>query len=374
MSKKIIVFSIAVLLLLAGFALFGFNQPSHNQIAGPAYLKSDAEDLKDTIVTPHLDQKIGTGKNILWCSTFQLAWNELCGLGGGPIKLKPPSDTAEIMNKSNVSNNDIDSASYVAKAGFVADGILDDIRRELNDKFHGQESPDLLNSVPDNAILIAYSYLFKNLPFENKFERMKGRLSFEGEPLECFGFSMFSHDYKLISQVRPVDYKNKDDFIIELITKSTDDRLILAKVKPGATLQDTVKAVQKRVADADYSKVAGAEKKMLYVPVMDFDILKKYEELQGRAIQSSNKRLDGMPINAALQSIRFRLDETGAVLKSEAEMQSLSHDEPSPESLEFVFDKPFLIMLQRTDSENPYFALWVGNTELLLPANIKAPN
>ena len=32
-----------------------------------------------------------------------------------------------------------------------------------------------------------------------------------------------------------------------------------------------------------------------------------------------------------------------------------------------VFDKPFLIMLQRKDAEMPYFALWVDNTELLMP-------
>jgi hypothetical protein len=32
-----------------------------------------------------------------------------------------------------------------------------------------------------------------------------------------------------------------------------------------------------------------------------------------------------------------------------------------------VFDKPFLILMQRADSKLPYFALWIGNTELLLP-------
>ena len=31
-----------------------------------------------------------------------------------------------------------------------------------------------------------------------------------------------------------------------------------------------------------------------------------------------------------------------------------------------IFDKPFLIMLQRSDAKMPYFALWVDNAELLV--------
>jgi hypothetical protein len=31
-----------------------------------------------------------------------------------------------------------------------------------------------------------------------------------------------------------------------------------------------------------------------------------------------------------------------------------------------VFDKPFLILMKQTNSEHPYFALWVGNASLLV--------
>ncbi len=30
-----------------------------------------------------------------------------------------------------------------------------------------------------------------------------------------------------------------------------------------------------------------------------------------------------------------------------------------------VFDRPFLVMLERADARNPYFVLWVDNAELL---------
>jgi hypothetical protein len=36
-----------------------------------------------------------------------------------------------------------------------------------------------------------------------------------------------------------------------------------------------------------------------------------------------------------------------------------------------VFDKPFLILLKRREAKRPYFALWVGNAELLVPTQKK---
>ena len=34
--------------------------------------------------------------------------------------------------------------------------------------------------------------------------------------------------------------------------------------------------------------------------------------------------------------------------------------------VEYIFDKPFLVMLKREGREMPYFAMWVENTELLI--------
>jgi hypothetical protein len=32
-----------------------------------------------------------------------------------------------------------------------------------------------------------------------------------------------------------------------------------------------------------------------------------------------------------------------------------------------VFDKPFLVVLERADAMSPYFVMWVDNPELLVP-------
>jgi hypothetical protein len=33
-----------------------------------------------------------------------------------------------------------------------------------------------------------------------------------------------------------------------------------------------------------------------------------------------------------------------------------------------IFDRPFLILMKQAKSDQPYFALWVGNASLLVPA------
>ncbi len=62
----------------------------------------------------------------------------------------------------------------------------------------------------------------------------------------------------------------------------------------------------------------------------------------------------------AEQTILFRLDEKGGSLKSEAVGQFWGACVRS-----FDFDRPFLLMLLKRGASKPYFALWVGNSELL---------
>ncbi len=76
---------------------------SHKDITGRAEFNARAEELKHTIVTPHLKQKISKGINVLWCNTFQLTWNELIDLVGEPIRMVPPSPVVAILNKKTAT-------------------------------------------------------------------------------------------------------------------------------------------------------------------------------------------------------------------------------------------------------------------------------
>jgi len=329
---------------------------THREISGVAGLQIDANELRATAVTPHLEYKITGRENVLWCATFQMAWNEACDLLGGPIQCRGATEMAGILNKRMVTREALDAASYMAMAGWTTGDSNDirlRIRRELERKFEGAASPELLSRLDPlpPGWWAAYAYLFKELPFQWAFLRMRQGLRFAGRDVESFGIwqllSDQENEVKAASQVLVYDHKSPDDFILELKTQSESDRLILAKVAPRRTLAETVSSVQDRVARSKPGAVE--ECSDVLIPVLDFDILRNYAELCP-------------PIDMALQQIRFRLDERGAMLKSEGLMAASRVD------TNLVFDKPFLVMLQRKDAAQPYFALWVANAELLVPS------
>ena len=358
-------FIVAILAVIFGLSFVLLIRPdvkkSHAENVGEPDLKANAVELKHTIITPHLEQNIVTGTNVLWCNTFQLAWNELCDLTGGPIVMEPTPLMVSILNKRTASKEDLDEASYVAMAGLAREGIYEKIRKELEEKFKGQADPNLLDTTPEMD-WVAYAYLFKQLPFKWAFTRFHENLKFEGHDVDSFGIWQFIDDQKdevrMAKQVDILDYKDNDDLIIELKTQAEDDRLILAKIPPQETLAETISAVEKRIHMAKPDKMVKMEH--LYVPVLNFDLLREYSELYEHPIHSTNKSIDGTSIIFAAQSFRFRLDERGAILKSEGIAASGLVER------NLVFDKPFLIMLKRREAKKPYFALWVGNAELLV--------
>ncbi len=66
-------------------------------------------------------------------------------------------------------------------------------------------------------------------------------------------------------------------------------------------------------------------------------------------------------MDVAQQDILFKLDRSGASLRSEAKMYTLGKG-PS-----FIVDNPFLIYMKKRGADLPYFVMWVDNAELLQP-------
>jgi hypothetical protein len=265
----------------------------------------------------------------------------------------------------------LDDESYVALAGFVRDGIFGKIDRGLKDKFKGRASPHLLPEpglTPRPQDIVAYSYLFKHLEFPTPFERLDTPLTFaDGNQVTGFGMMAYKPDHeKIYPQVQILDYKSPADFVIELKTKSAGDRLILARVSPASTLAAMVAAVSKRIAAATPEPAQTGD--VLVVPKFNFDLTRNYRELVGRLLVVSNPKVaKDLMILSAMQNIRFQMDEKGATLRSESHISFGCEGEriPQPKHI-MVFDDPFLVMMQRTTAKVPYFALWVGNSDLLV--------
>jgi len=331
---------------------------------------TDASALKRTIVSPTLDAPISKGTNLLWCGTLQLAWNEARRLTGGDLQFQPGNPLVTALNKHEFTQDSLDESSYVAEAGYVKDNIQAQIRKAVAEKFHGIFQPRF---IPDKALtphpqdLVAYACLYKNLSFAIPFERLDEALVFGGTQVPAFGMGRYKASLeKVFPQVLILDYQSKDNFVIELRTKSAGDRLILANIQPKSTLGDTIKSVSARIAQGRTETAVAGD--LLVVPKMKLDLTREYSEIEGQVLipKAANVAKD-LILMSAVQNTAFEMNEKGVELKSEAHLSlSCAKQEEPVAKHAMIFDKPFLILMQRRDATMPYFALWVDNPEALI--------
>jgi len=389
MRRKWIFIVIVIFLLVAGGAIsYYFYKKTSPALKEKPPGRVSSTSLKKTIITPHMEQSIIKDQNIVYCSTFQLAWNELKdGIVKEDIKMTDEPPMVKILNKGLSTKSDLSEKDYVAMAGFGKDNIVEKINKELTKKFKNEATP--VESIPPDGLMI-YSFLYKNLEFKKEFESIVGAFPFfysngQTSKVGAFGINycgtpecIKSHE-KYVKQVDVLYYPSDDelygditqkhpnvnlmsadltefiDFVIRLNEKAGEDEIILAKIKPEDTLQKTVEAVNELIKNRKPEALSTID--VLNIPKFLFDIEHTFGPLLGKLLQ--NKGVTGFPIARATQTIMFKLDEKGAMVKSTSNMVAAA----IPKQL--IFDRPFLIYLKEKNAKWPYFAMWVANSELM---------
>jgi hypothetical protein len=333
--------------------------------------------LQGTIVAPHLEQDIPPGKNVLFCSTLQLAWDALEDeVIGEKILLEGDPSVVKALGRRLSTRKDLSEDCYVAMAERLSEEFLQRLNRTLKGKFGDQAPPEVKEAIPPwPPRFLAYAYLFKNLEFPVPFELFPGELPFfsgdhapEGRAI-AFGMEEYRDEgaqRDMAKQVKALQYLNGDQFIIEMESKSKDDKILLAKIEPQKTLLKTVEAVEQTAREGCSTHPLLKEGETLRIPALNFNVKHTFPELSDKRFV--NKGKEDWAIDKAVQWTRFRLNQKGALLKSEARFL-VAGCAPSPNYVpprRFVFDKPFLISLKQKDASYPYFAMWVGNTELMV--------
>ena len=319
-----------------------------------------------TMVTPVLDTKIEPDKNLIYCSTAQMAWNSL---HNDIIK-----ETIEIENqpwyvdKLNALVNlppQISQDAYVALAGFGKDNIIEKIKDELIKKFH--TVPHIQFPRIGSNDIFAFSYLKKVLDFKEKFGTFYSDLTFNNKTatIKSFGFKNLtsSNDNKLLkNQIKLLFYSNKT-FIIELITTSTADRIVLSTVKPESTLLETYNKINSLVNNNDNLLKSQNIKSFdfvntLVIPKINFNIDHTFKELTGKHIKNLNFK--NQCITETIQSIKFKLNEKGARLESFIMFQT-----EGSSGVNLEVKGPFTLFFKSKNASFPYFMVYFGNGELL---------
>jgi len=321
----------------------------------------DSTSLNRTIITAHLKEPIPQGKNVLYCASFQFAWNVLCDdVIGEEVRLTEEPAWVPTLNERLVTEDAISEDTYVAMAGFGKDGILNDINTALKQKF-GNDAPVVQENLMPETIF-AYAYLMKDLSFKTPFESLDEPLYFQNRPVAAFGIKeahrVTQKQQKRAEQVKVLynDFET-ESCIIQLETKSVGNELILAKITPKATLLDTLNEV---IALTGNSAPHSFPSATLCIPKFNFNLRHAYTVLHEKYLL--NPGFTTYFIEKTEQDIRFRMDEKGVMLRSQARMIANS----SMSAHHFIFNRPFLVIMRKQGAERPYFALWVDNPELLV--------
>jgi len=330
-----------------------------------------SQSLQQTVIVPTLDTPCPPGKNVIWCSSFQLAWNEIRDkVVGAPLEVAGAEEIAARLNVAKQSSSDLEPGTFYAAGGRVKDGIIDKIKKDMATKFPSRTPPNLAEYASESNGILVYAYLTASVPFCYPFRQAQvafGNSRGQKTKVEAFGVWGYAAQYEdirrqveiLYCETRP-DWRRVKECAVDLCKDSQPYQVVVAIVEPKGTLGQTLEYVRRSIAEYsksfDYEqhngRLSGVD--CLVVPEMLWKIDHRFRELIGRVIGNAS-----LPIVEAVQTIEFRLDRCGAVLNTEANVRVAALPR------EFLFDRPFLVYMRKRGAEEPFFVMWVDNAELL---------
>ncbi|HOT74841.1 MAG TPA: ankyrin repeat domain-containing protein [Candidatus Wallbacteria bacterium] len=381
---KITLLSILTLAMIYGNA--------HGKDMGKKHEKSFINEtssgaLKATKITPVMDTEITTGENLIFCSTFQMAWNELCSkYVEGTLEIENAPVYVEKLNQLSGQPPLLDKESYIAMSGFGGEGIINKVNETVNKKFghlNQDELPPKFNYHLGSNEIFVFSYLYKNLEFKEEFDKLPPMLMCNNNKVfyaEAFGlrrgyiknhkpdtdkrreqFNLIYHnDYGTVEVDRP------KGIILSLVTESNSDEIILSTVPVSGTLTNSYNII-KKIIDKSTDKKNFVE--ILRIPKINFNILHEYNELNNKIIMNNPfiKYMDRLIFKKAVQKFALNLNEKGSKIVSYEYINITINYIQS----EAVIKCPFMIYFRDKTKDTPYFMAYVANDELLVkPAPI----
>jgi len=344
MTKKVLLLPLLIL------ALSGCSQIS-NKITIPRLNQQNK--IKDNYTGSYYKN------NYVWGGAMNLAWNDLNeNILHEKLKLytKDPValETTKKLNEAVFSKNDLDEPSYYIKSGY-GQKTVDLINTESRQKFPDKSFNDLELTLSDLDI-ISYAYFLKKVEYQTQFTEKE--VKFNDNNVKGF-YAKNENQKKNISIAK---YWDDNKFIIRLKLKDKNDELFLAKgfenVHPKEMV-DIINANQNNLALIDSGDV-------FEMPKLHLDYHRDYTEMIGKNL--ANKNFEEYFIGQMFENIKFDMDQKGAKVENEAVIgMMMASGPPEPKKIkQFIFDKPFWVIMKRANSQNPYFILGVNNSELTI--------
>lgn len=304
--------------------------------------ETDLSEYPKTEFITTLESKINTSKNNVYCVTMLYAWNEVKNIVNEPFKIDSNFKHLTLLNNSSSFKDVLNPDEYI------------------------------ISSEIDGFNIKAKAEFKKSLTFQTELNSYKDGLKFNNEKVASFGITGI-YNYEQLKIVSILYYKNDNNFIIKLHPKDSNHEIILFKSekkfdKMNDINSEIIKLIVQGKEDKQNENIKWKydilEEDEIIIPKFNFNIETIYKDLTGNTFDTKEK---SYTIERAWQRTAFILDEKGAEIESEAEIEYYTEEEDpnKPKPKKMIFDKPFFIMLKKTKSQNPYFGLWVANTELM---------
>ena len=348
----------------------------------------DSTDLKQTVIVPTLDCPMPEHKNAIWCGTFQIAWDKFKNdIIKEPVHLIGAEDLANRLNRSEFSRRNMEENSFYATAGFVEDGIIEQIQNEMAKRFPSEPKPQFdkrYRTLP--KVSVAYCFLSVDMPFPFPFYVHDGAFEFEASDGTRTGVTAFSSEpggpdsdsRRVSEQVDVLYYKyaeqsGADEFAVDLCKHTEPYQIVLVRMSRREPLNEALKQIAQDISDfkrdPDYEELRELRPiDSLIVPDVLYKLTHHFKDLEGKYL--ANRRWPDYFIFDARQMTHFSLSRTGVILKSEAMIGGAGGMALPPPRKDlprhFYFNRPFLIYVKKRGAEfSPFFVMWVDNAELM---------
>lgn len=332
-----------LLLILSIFVL------SSSVYACDFFKKRTSEGVK----TANLFNSQLTDDNTVWVGTFQLLWNNLSdNYVKGPIVFSNGQiPFAEELNKQEFNKSMLSENSYYTTYGVMTKSFKKEIEDALQKKFN--EKSDILDSLNWNGrSFLAYAMLKKDFEFVKAFAKFKKeQFANSGKKVKYFGLDR-NAAVEQRDSIRVMFYNDDNDFALKINTKSKD-RVILYRTDSNDSFENIYNAMLDKTRVYEGSRQF-TKKDRFKVPNLEFSTKHSYDELANKHIKGTD-----LIIEQALQTVKFKMDNKGVQLKSEAaiimKMSLAPSDLQKPR--DFYFNDKFVLFL--IEEDKPYFALKV---------------
>ena len=337
-------------------------EPVKMEVTAPESVSEVKETQKPFDIIATMDTE-SNAKNLVWVGTFQLIWNDLIDeLIKRPVEfIGTKSDMADKLNKKAFTTEDLSESAYYKKFGLASPEMKEEVKKGIKEKFN--ETSDIIDKfdfTPAYNKYFLYAMLKKDFQYLHPFDKLaEGEFKGSVGNVKYFGIDGNSQS-NLRSNISVLFYNNSNDFAVSIKSKG-DDIIYLYRTNDNKTFDLLYTDMLEKAKTYDGDKYMTKEDRFK-APIIEFKKERSFNEICNKPIQNTD-----FIIMQALETVQFKMNETGVKLKSEAGMM-MGCTSVAPQYRKqpryFYYNDRYIIFLEE-QGKKPYFAMKVEDAKEL---------